>query len=559
MKIAADGAQAAHAPAGSRIALTSAYVGGADMLRIPVRLTVDGKVVIAEDDNITALAGQGGKISQSKLTELRGLNFAATFCDASGNPFKAPAMKIETFGLLLDVIPSEPWLLVELKSPATPAARQQLVSHVMKAARNRGLDDRLIVYSTDPEALRDTRNVSPSAVVASYAPDRPAEEQLDSAIEAGSDAVVLHLPAVLDTSSGTPRPTPLASKITERMNSKKLKLGAILLSTPDSTVDAAGLKLLRSSGAIWGLVTPSIIANTSVLRPGWLWIDEKWTESADNHEDVNADLWHLGYAKYNPKRYTHVYPDDGIHIRISPFTGEVTYEPSGDRVRDDMQHLLERSWDTAKDWPFYSGGGVGFAPGIEGDFSIEVDIQSDNAQQATTVEMAAVNVDPAAHRKPWVQDPQGNWQPNYPTSFRDKHSFFDPHGAPPFCGVEHDENDGWRINWNTGTDYDSNQYGKPWGDGTILKGRIRLDRRGAWFAAYFRPTDKTSARDWVCVGVARNQTLNARVYLRLVGKRWRQEDPNDPSTWMPVIPNHFVFRNITITRYLARPQSDESQ
>jgi hypothetical protein len=38
---------------------------------------------------------------------------------------------------------------------------------------------------------------------------------------------------------------------------------------------------------------------------------------------------------------------------------------------------------------------------------------------------------------------------NPPASFRDKHTFYDPHGAPPYVGVEHDaEDDGWRINWN---------------------------------------------------------------------------------------------------------------
>jgi len=282
-------------------------------------------------------------------------------------------------------------------------------------------------------------------------------------------------------------------------------------------------------------------------------VDEHWEQSAANHEDVNADLWHLGYAKYNPDHYCHVYPDDGIHIDIKEFTGEVTYTPTGDPVRDKLQYLLARTWESNKDWPFYSGGGVGFALGIDGDFSAEVDVQSDKAQQATTVEMAAINVDPATHRKPWIQDSAGAWQPNVPESFRDKHTFFDPHGAPPFCGVEHDEDDGWRINWNTGTDYDSNQYGKPWGDGNLLKGRMRLDRRGEWFAAYFRPTDKTGALDWTCVGVARNQSLNRVIYLRLAGKRWRQEDPENPSQWMPVIPNHFVFQNMTINRYVAAP------
>jgi hypothetical protein len=39
------------------------------------------------------------------------------------------------------------------------------------------------------------------------------------------------------------------------------------------------------------------------------------------------------------------------------------------------------------------------------------------------------------------------------------------------------------------------------------------------------------------------------VYLRCVGKRWRQEDEANPSVFMPIVPNHFVFTNLKITRY----------
>ncbi len=226
------------------------------------------------------------------------------------------------------------------------------------------------------------------------------------------------------------------------------------------------------------------------------------------------------------------------------------YRPTGDPVADALHELKERSWYALKDWPFYSGGGVGFVPGILGDFSAEVDMASARAQQATTVEMAAVNVDPAAHHKPWVQNGQQRWMPNYTTSSRDRHTFFDPHGCPPYVGVEHDEDDGWRINWNLGTDYESNQYGKAFGDGKLLTGRVRLDRRGPYFAAYYRATGKNRPLDWVCVGAVRNDSLNPKVFLRVVGKRWRQENPARPAEWMPVIPNHFTFGNMTITRYV---------
>ena len=551
MKIAANAAASIHAPANSRVACTCAYVAGADVLRLPVRLTKDERAVVAEHDDIAPLTGEPATISQMTLAELRQLNCAAMFKDSSGHPFKAPAMKIETFAFLLDVIPNQPWILVELKSESNAARRSSLVKQVVSAAQHRALLARMIVYSSDADTLSEIRTASPHTLIASYAPHGAGIDQLEGGTNLDSDSVVLRLSDGLDRSGAKPKLTAVGSKIVSKVSGGKLPLGAILIED-GSPIDPAAYALLSEGNTFWAVITDSVIT-AGAFRPAWKWVDEHWEQSAANHEDVNADLWHLGYAKYNPEHYCHVYPDKGIHIDIKEFTGDVTYKPTHDPIRDQLQHLLERTWESSKDWPFYSGGGVAFAPGIEGDFSAEVDVESVRAQQATTVEMAAINVDPATHRKPWIQNSTGAWEPNYPASFRDKHTCFDPHGAPPFCGVEHDEDDGWRINWNTGTDYDSNQYGKPWGDGKLLKGRMRLDRRGEWFAAYFRPTDKTGDRDWICIGVARNESLNPRIYLRLSGKRWRQEDPENPSRWMPVIPNHFVFRNMTITRYVTPP------
>jgi hypothetical protein len=174
-------------------------------------------------------------------------------------------------------------------------------------------------------------------------------------------------------------------------------------------------------------------------------------------------------------------------------------------------------------------------PGVRGDFAAEVDYTVERVAQATTLEMAALNVDPGAH------------QSKPPSSFRDKDSFYDPHGAPPYVGVEHDEDDGYRINWNLGSEYDNNQYGKPVGDGKALGARLRLERRGAYFSAYYR--NEVDARDWVCCGVTRNHSMNPVVYLRCVGKRWLQESEEDSSQFMPVIPNHFVFKNWRIEQF----------
>jgi hypothetical protein len=49
--------------------------------------------------------------------------------------------------------------------------------------------------------------------------------------------------------------------------------------------------------------------------------------------------------------------------------------------------------------------------------------------------------------------------------------------------------------------------------------------------------------------VARNESLNPSVYVRVVGKRWRQENQTDPTQFSPVPANEFVFSNLSITRF----------
>jgi len=80
---------------------------------------------------------------------------------------------------------------------------------------------------------------------------------------------------------------------------------------------------------------------------------------------------------------------------------------------------------------------------MPGDFAAEVSYEASRVGQATTLEMAAVNVPPAANKKP-TRDDGSRFVPGA----RDKSNLFDPHGAPPFAGVVHD---GYRINSNSGT------------------------------------------------------------------------------------------------------------
>jgi len=501
MKIIHDPVRSPHAPETAKFGLLGAYVAGADALRLPIRLTTDGKLAVLEDDDVSRLTGTQGSVAKMKWSEIHALDFGATFKSANGSAFAYPSAA-NTFPMLLDYLPPEVTIVADLRSN-----EKQVAHDVANAAQHRGLDANLIILGT--------------------------KEQRDEAKKVSSKVRTDFTVVSLSDLSGAAAPPPPQA----------------IVNAADARLSADDITLLQKKN-VYGVITNSGLDAVHLLRPGWQWIDEKWAQKAANHDDVDANTWHLGYAKYNPERFCHVYPDDGIHVDIKPYDKPVGFVPSGDPIKDAIENVNEKTWEALKNWPFYSGGGAGFAPGIRGDFSAEVDIESLKAQQATTVEMAATNVDPATHRKPWVQNDKGKWIANPPESFRDKHTFFDPHGGPPYVGVEHDEDDGWRINWNLGIDYDSNQYGKAVGDGKQLKGRMRLDRRGAYFAAFYRPDGLDRTSDWVCVGAVRNESLNQVIYLRLAGKRWRQEDPANPSKWMDVIPNHFTFRNFTLKRFV---------
>lgn len=544
MLIAALGSGRCHAPEQTRAALISAHVAGADVLRLSLRLTSDESVVVFEDATTDRATGQPGKVAEATLKALRALDVGATFTEADGSPFAWQA-RIESFGLLLDALPPGAQLLLHLRAEDTAPRREMLAKKAGVAIANRGLGGATVAASEDAHSLAAFAAAAHGArTVLEARPGANPAALIAAAVDAGAQGVMV--PAS-DLAGANGALSGLAAALKTAHGSGQLPLGVVAVQT--GRFSAAVHDALASEAFVWALGVESLLEAATSARPGWRWIDEEWAQKASEHQDVDSHIWKLGYAKFNPERYCHVFPDGGIVVNIKPFTGVVTYVPTGDPVAAELHALTEASWDAMRTWPFYSGGGAGFAPGVEGPFSAEVDIESAVACQATTVEMAAINVDPATHRPPWVKNANGDFVTNMPASFRDKHTFYDPHGAPPFVGVEHDEDDGWRINWNTGTDYDANQYGKAVGDGKLLTGRMRLDRRGQFWATYYRATGKTGALDWVCSGVARNGSLNDRVYLRLAGKRWRQEDPNNPSQWMPVVANRFTFRNFTLTRF----------
>jgi glycerophosphoryl diester phosphodiesterase len=518
MRLAAYRGNSVHAPENTRAALISGYTAGADALQVQLQLTADGHVVLSQDPTTKRLTGQDMTILDTKLGDLRALDVSKTFVPrgSPGFSYRPPHRKqleIETLPELLDLLPEDVDLVVEL----TPQG-DRTDDYVAKAVGALDVRGRLprTVFSGDADLVAAVRAHSADVRVVLGGAD------VDAVAAAKADGLVVATSDLLD---GAQKETPLARAIADA----KLRVGAVVVGDGDpAAATKAQYETLATLPYVHSLAVASVLDAAPLAYRQWRWIDEPFGgQSVDTHR------FHLGYAKAN--KYARVFQDDGVHVKIDPYDGPVEVVTSTDPAERRLEVLEENMMYALTNWPFYSGGGVGLVLPIEGSFAAEVDFEADVAQQSTMCELAVTNVDPAAH------------QPDAPGTARQKAAFFNPHGAPPFVGAEHDEDDGYRINWNLGSEYDDNQYGRPVGDGTVLAGRFRLERRGHFFSAYYR--NAADATDWVCVGAVCNDSLNARVYLRAAGKRWRQETPEDPTKFFPVPANHFVFANLTVDRF----------
>jgi hypothetical protein len=516
MKIGAYLGNQAHAPANSRTALISAYAGGSELLSLAVRPTADGRIVLAQADDVSAATGTTGTVSTLGLSDLRDLDFSETFTPRGNAPgefhyfdptVSARRFVVDVLDDVLSELPRDVDWLVEVRggNGATGSA-------VADQLRSHGALSRAILAF---ESAAEVANVK-----ASHPTVRTALLALDGTVPGGeADLLVLGGKvgngALVDLAVASAGGFPMG----------------VCLAVLGDTVEDGFLDNAASKAGIFGVLVRSTF-DFQRRRTSYVHVDESFKGTT-----VDRTRFALGYAKANG--YGSVTWNDGVHVDIKPYDGPVPHNAS---VTIE-ERLSQAEWaiiDIGRTWPFYSGGGVGLTLGIRDDFAAEVTYTVDQVAQATTLEMAFTNVDPGAH------------QARPPTSFRQKDVFFDPHGAPPFVGVEHDEDNGFRINWNLGVDYDNNQYGRPVGDGVTPRGaRMRVERRGAYFAAYYRmPVDARGGRlppnGWVCVGVVRNDSLNRTIYARCVGKRWRQEKADNPSEHEPIIPNRFTFRDFSV-------------
>jgi hypothetical protein len=519
LRIAALQGNFAHAPRSSSAALISAYASGAWLLGLQLRASPEGDAFVIH-------AGAAGRDDAA----LAAIDLGAAFQVDGGSelPWSAqpPLARPQSLGAMLDQLPEGVELLLEI--PTDVDNRAALRKRVVEQVRRRGVTPRIWFGVDEGEAasvwgaeLRTAARLGGPALHAWLAHPTPA-----------------HRLAIASQ----------AELVAGARGARVLRAGrpagsGRLVAELDDALDDADL---REIAGLLDRVADSLSFRSSLRLADLLQTFRALEVASFEGEAERPSRIRLGYAKANT--YAHVHQRDGVRVDMRAYDGRTVFGDEQDPAQARLSALEERMFYALEDWPFYSGGGLGTAFSIDLDFTAEVDFAWEVASQATMLEMAVVNVDPPAHRPGWRATDAGR-EPNLPGSPRDKSAFFDPHGAPPFVGVERDEDDGFRINWNLGTKYDDNRYGRPHGNGASLHGRLRLDRRGAWFSGYYRDDANP---DWVCVGACRNPSMNRSVYLRCAAKRWRQETA-DRSGFMPIPTNAVSFRNLSIRTVLPGP------
>ncbi len=140
------------APENTLPAFAAAVLGGATFVEFDVRTTADGVPVVIHDRTVDRTTDGSGHVWDLTAAEIAALDAGSWFSPAYAG------VGVPTLEATLDLLlPAAPDLLLEIKRPATAAEVEQILELVGK----RGLLDRTVVQSFDPEVVRTVREVAP--------------------------------------------------------------------------------------------------------------------------------------------------------------------------------------------------------------------------------------------------------------------------------------------------------------------------------------------------------------------------------------------------------------
>jgi glycerophosphoryl diester phosphodiesterase len=150
---------AAYRPENTFSAYELAVEQGADMIEIDLHRTRDGAVVVAHDEGLERIGGEG-EIAHATLEEVRALDAGKDHPARGGAPHRVPVLEevLDRFGRSL------PFNL-EIKT-ATQGAYGGIEAEALEQVEARGLLDRMLFSSFSDAVLRELRGLSRDARIA---------------------------------------------------------------------------------------------------------------------------------------------------------------------------------------------------------------------------------------------------------------------------------------------------------------------------------------------------------------------------------------------------------
>ncbi len=159
----------------------------ADAIELDVHLTVDGQLAVIHDDTLDRTTDRTGAVVERTMDEIREADAGATFVrpDDSGFPFAGRGLTVPTLPEVLEWLPDEVGLVIEIKARAAADA-------VVAAVRDHSVrsSGRLVVISFDEHAIERVRELD-REIRTGYllVPTQPVEPALVWATEHGHTGV----------------------------------------------------------------------------------------------------------------------------------------------------------------------------------------------------------------------------------------------------------------------------------------------------------------------------------------------------------------------------------
>jgi glycerophosphoryl diester phosphodiesterase len=239
---------ARHAPENTLESFRLGAEMGADAIELDVHLTADRQLAVIHDDTLDRTTDRTGRVADLTMDEIREADAGATFArdDDSGFPFAGKGHRVPSLGEVLEWLPDDLGLVIEIKARSAPDA-------VVEAVRDHPVrsSGRLSVISFDEPSIDRVRELDPE-IRTGYllVPSQPIHEAIQWATEHGH--VGVH-PWEGDLSTN-------AHSILAEAQMYGREMGCYVINDPDRMLQLAALGL-------WGFVTDAPDVARAAMGP----------------------------------------------------------------------------------------------------------------------------------------------------------------------------------------------------------------------------------------------------------------------------------------------------